>query len=249
MPNLLTSKSQVRGLNAQKLKLAALLVFVAPLAACSSGADRITASKIDVQDIRVRHPIEIAHGSANLSVIAEVHKGDIDERTRAQIRQFAAQYKNYGSGDIGIALPSGPGAGEARAALPGVRRALVAGGARGYIVVSTYPVTDPALASPIRLSYATIVARTRSRCGQWPNDLAAGSATEDWSNKAYWNFGCASQQMLAVQTADPRDLLGPDAETPANSHMRGRGIDAVRKGTDPGTSWKTENSNIGGVGN
>ena len=166
------------------------------------------------------------------------------------MRQFAANYRANGSGDIGIAFPQGgPGAAEARAALPALRRALVAGGARGYVVVSSYPVADPRLAAPIRLSFAAVIAQVRNRCGQWPNDLASGSSIEGWENKPYYNFGCASQQMLAAQVADPRDLMGPSAETPPDAHMRGRGIDAVRKGEDPGTHWATQNSNIGGVGN
>ncbi len=136
-----------------------------------------------------------------------------------------------------------------RAALPGIRRALVDGGARGYIQVSSYPIADPGVAAPVRLSYATLVARTRTRCGQWPNDLASGNSTEGWDNKPYWNFGCASQQMTAAQVADPRDLVAPAATTPPDSWMRGRGIVAIRQGQDPGTSWKTQNSNIGGVGN
>ena len=41
--------------------------------------------------------------------------------------------------------------------------------------------------------------------------------------------------MLAAQVADPRDLMGPAAETPPDVHMRGRAIDAVRQGKDPGT--------------
>ncbi len=165
------------------------------------------------------------------------------------MRQFAGQYRADGSGDIAVALPQGPGAAEARAAMPGVRRALAEGGARGYVVVSSYPVANPGLASPIRLSYSAIVARVRSRCGQWPNDLASGSSTGGWENRPYWNFGCASQQMLAVQTADPRDLLGPAAETKPDAQMRGRAIDAVRGGKDPATNWAVQNSNIGGVGN
>jgi pilus assembly protein CpaD len=54
--------------------------------------------------------------------------------------------------------------------------------------------------------------------------------------------------MIAAQTADPRDLLGPAAMTPPDSQMRSRAISAVRQGKDPGTVWKTQNSNIGAVG-
>jgi pilus assembly protein CpaD len=234
---------------ALKRRFVALLALVAPLTACS-GADRVVTNSIEPQDVRSRHPIELTRGRVNLDVIAEVRQGDIDARTRAQVREFAGQYRASGSGDIGIALPQGsPGEVEARAALPGLRRALFAGGARGYVVVSTYPVPNPSLAAPIRLSYASVVAQTRSRCGQWPNDLASGDSLQGWENKPYWNFGCASQQMLAAQTADPRDLIGPAADAPADSHMRGRAIDAVRAGKDPGTDWAVQNSNIGNLGN
>jgi pilus assembly protein CpaD len=117
------------------------------------------------------------------------------------------------------------------------------------VLVSSYPIADPRRAAPIRLSYATVEAKTPSRCGQWPNDLASGSSLIGWENRPYWNLGCASQQMLAVQVADPRDFLGPAALSPPDPQMRGRAIDAVRAGKDPGTTWLTQNSNIGGVGN
>lgn len=225
-------------------KLALLLACAAPLAACS-GADRVVTASIEPPDYRARHPIELVRGRASLDVLPEVRNGEIDARTRAQAREFAGQYRLNGSGEIAIALPDQR---DARAALPGLRRALFAGGARGNVAISTYAVADPALAAPIRLSYASVVAQTRSRCGQWPNDLASGSSLIGWENKPYWNFGCASQQMLAAQTADPRDLIGPAADTPADSHMRGRAIDAVRAGKDPGTAWLVQNSNIGGLG-
>jgi pilus assembly protein CpaD len=241
-------KRQTRRLPAGKWKLLALLAFTAELAACS-GADRIVSHSVEPLDMRARHPIELAHGRAGLDVLAQVRHGEIDARTRAQVREFAGQYRLNGSGDIAIALPDGPGEREARAALPGLRRALVDGGARGYVLISSYAVADPALAAPIRLSYATVVAKIRSRCGQWPNDLASGASLNGWENKPYWNFGCASQQMLAAQTADPRDLIGPAADTPPDSLMRGRAIDAVRAGKDPGTTWSVQNTNIGGLGN
>jgi pilus assembly protein CpaD len=237
------------GITTTSLKIAALLAFAAPLAACS-GADRIVTSSIAQQDVRARHPIELAQGRVNLDVIPQIHQGAIDPRTKAQVKEFAEKYRKTGTGEISIALPQGgAGATEARSALPGLREALVAGGAKGYVLVSSYAAGNPSLASPIRLSFGSIVAQMRTHCGQWPTDLASGSSTEGWDNKPYWNFGCANQQMLAAQTADPRDLIGPAAETPVDSQMRGRGIQAVRLGKDPATAWTTQNSNIGGVGN
>ena len=234
---------------AESLRLAVLLGLAAPLAACT-GADRIVTGATGPQDYRVRHPIELQEGRANLEVLPEVRGGALDVRTRAQVKQFAQEYRAHGSGEIAIALPqSGRSGAEARSALPGLRGALAAGGASGYVGVTSYPVANPALAAPVRISYSTIVAKTPSRCGQWPNDLASGSSLNGWENKEYWNFGCASQQMIATQVADPRDLMGPAAVTPPDSQIVGRAIDAVRQGKDPGTTWATQNSNISGIGN
>lgn len=249
MSNFHSTPSEVRRPWRRKMPLAALLVLAAPLAACT-GVDRITTAKIEIADTRVQHPIELKQGRANLDVIPLVHGGEIDPRTEAQLRQFAGDYRDRGTGDIAIALPQGgAGATAANQAMPSIRKALIAGGARGYIVVSHYPIANPALASPARLSFSTIIAQTRSRCGQWPSDLASGSTVEGWDNKAYWNFGCSTQQMMAAQTSEPRDLLGPAADSPIDSNMRGRGVVAVRSGKDPGTTWMTQNSNIGGIGN
>jgi pilus assembly protein CpaD len=54
--------------------------------------------------------------------------------------------------------------------------------------------------------------------------------------------------MLAEQVADPRDLVGPRAEDPADTQMRARAISEMRKGNDPTTDWKTKNSSISSVG-
>ncbi len=194
---------------AARLRFAALMALAAPLAACS-GADRVVTGSIRPDDYRIQHPIELREGWARLEVFPEVRNGALDQRSRAQVREFAREYMNHGSGEIAMALPQGGRDGaEARAAEPGLRRALAAGGAHGPVRISTYQVADPSLAAPVRLSYATITAKVDSRCGQWPNDLASGSSVIGWENREYWNFGCATQQMIATQVADPRDLVGP----------------------------------------
>jgi pilus assembly protein CpaD len=234
---------------ADRLRLVALLGLAAPLAACS-GVDRVVTGSTGPQDFRTRHPIELQQGHAHLEVLPEVRNGQLDSRTRAQVKQFAQEYRAHGSGEITIALPQGGRSGsEARASLSGLRSALATGGAHGYVSVTTYPVADPGLAAPVRLSYSTVVAHLPSRCGEWPNDLASGSSTIGWQNQEYWNFGCASQQMMATQVADPRDFVGPEAGSPPDSYIVGRAIDKVRQGADPGTTWATQNTNIGGVGN
>ena len=88
-----------------------------------------------------------------------------------------------------------------------------------------------------------------SRCGQWPHDLASGgNSIESWKNESYWNFGCATQSVLAAQVDDPRDFARARALGPSDVEMRLRAIEDVRNGQDPGTNWKVKLTPIGQVG-
>lgn len=226
-------------------RAAAALLLAAPLAAC--GADRVVTGTVPNGDYRATHPIAVTHSPSTLDVFSVA--GRLDAREQAAVKQFAQNYKDLGDGQITVLLPGGgPSAGGARAALADVRKALLAGGAKGYIAVGSYAVADPSLAAPIRLSFVGLKAKVATSCGQWPSDLASGSTVEGWNNRPYWNFGCAQQNMLAAQVADPRDLVSPRAETETDVNMRMRAIQNVRKGTDPGTDWKVKNSAIGSVG-
>jgi pilus assembly protein CpaD len=104
------------------------------------------------------------------------------------------------------------------------------------------------LASPIRLTFTGLKARVATPCGEWPSDLASGSTLQGWDNKPYWNLGCSYQSAFAAQVADPRDLVSPHAEADMDTLMRARGIESIRKGTDPSTAWTTKTSSISSVG-
>ena len=96
--------------------------------------------------------------------------------------------------------------------------------------------------------FATIVADVPTECGNFPTDLASGPDFKEWANLPYENYGCATQKMLAAQVDDPRDLARARAVTEPDVEMRLRAIDDVRKGQDPGTAWKVQNTAIGQVG-
>jgi pilus assembly protein CpaD len=233
-----------------RARLLCAAVLAAPLAlgACHD-ADRIVSNSVVSDDARARHPIILVDAPKFLDVFVSDAAGRLDLRTVDQLREFAASGRESGLTPITVMMPAGSRHdAAARAALPAIRRELVAGGARGYVNVGSYPIADPALASPIRLSFQAIQAKTATRCGQWPRDLAVGSSTDDWDNKPYWNYGCASQSNLAAQVADPRDLVGARAEESSDVQMRMRAIGNVRKGTDPGTTWVVKNSNLGSAG-
>ena len=230
---------------APTLKAAAFLTMLASLAGCAT-TDRIKTSSIPEEDYRIRHPIVLAEARTSIDVFP-TGQGSLDRHTAKQIFAFADQYRDTGHGPVVVLLPRGRH-GDQRALMGDIRRVLSAGGVHDGVEVSTYPVADPGLASPVRLSFSGIKAKVADQCGQWPHDLASGSNIDTWDNKPYWNLGCSTQTMIAAQTSDPRDLVTPRGEEQTDAVIRIRGIDSIRKGSDPNTSWTTHGSNIGSVG-
>ena len=231
-----------------KLKATSLsIALLAPLCGCGS-TDRIVPASITADDYHVRHPIVIAEAKTVLDVFPSMAQGKLDRHSAKQVFAFAEQYRDTGHGPVLVLLPRGGHDGNYRRLLADIQTTLSAGGARSGVEVSSYPVSDPGLASPIRLSFTGVKAKVADQCGQWPSDLGSGSSIDGWENKSYWNFGCATQQMIAAQASDPRDLVTPRGEEPADTIIRERGIDSIRKGTDPATSWTVKNSSIGSVG-
>lgn len=221
--------------------------LVLPLGGCVT-TDRVVTDKIISDDPRLRHPIAVIEAPETLDIFVGPG-GRIDNRTAGQIREFGTNAGRTGLRPIVVQLPVGAStSGGARAALPAIRRLLAQGSAHGYVDVGSYPIGDPRLASPVRLSYQTIKAKVTSRCGEWPRDLASGSSIDGWENEHYWNYGCATQSNFAAQIDDPRDLVHQRAEEPSDVAMRTRAITNIRKGEDPGTNWRVKNTNLGAAG-
>ncbi len=225
----------------------ALVGLAIPLGGC--GVNRVKVDAENGMDARMRHPIALMQQAYTMDVFPGPGPERLDPRTTEQVIAFARRYRDIGSGPISIIVPqTGPGSVTGTRAIDPIRRELAHAGAVAPVTVSHYPVENPSLAAPVRLAFDGLKAKVVHRCGDWPSDLASGSSTRGWENRSYWNFGCASQNMIATQVADPRDLAEPRGETPADATMRMRAIGNVRKGADPATTWLTKNSNIGSVG-
>lgn len=219
-------------------------VFLFLLAGCGA-TDRMVVSSIPMDDYQIRHPIVLGEEPRRLEILVEPVSGRFDHRSAAQLREYAGLYRKFGRGPIIISPPSFPGA---TPSVEPVREALQRAGADAPLRVEPYP-AGPNLSAPVRLSFFGLKASVADQCGQWPRDLAVGSGViTDWSNKPYWNYGCAFQTALAAQTADPRDLVAPQAETASDTVVRTRAIESIRKGEDPGTNWRISTSSISNVG-
>jgi pilus assembly protein CpaD len=215
------------------------------LSGCLSGVQYASDNQLSAVDYHERHPIVLAKTATILDLFPV--GGGLDAMSATKLKGFAERYRTFGSGEITILAPAGNAA-SARI-VPEIRRQLYADGLRGYVAVGSYPIQDPRLASPVRLTFQGLKAKVADRCGQWPTDLASGSSIDGWKNESYPNFGCATQSALAAQIDDPRDLVQARGSTPPDEEMRLRAIQQVRKGADPGTSWATQLTTIGTVGN
>jgi pilus assembly protein CpaD len=225
----------------------ALLVCAASLLAGCGTTDRMTTSSIPMDDYRNRHPIVLSETAHTLDIFTPPDAHGLDHHAETQVRDFAHAYRLDGHGSITVLVPS-RGAASARSKVDSIRRTLAASHVTAPLEVTTYPVANAALASPIRLSFVGLKAKVANKCGEWPEDLASGSSLDGWENKPYWNFGCSTQAALAAQVADPRDLVAPSGEDPADTLVRDRAIANMRKGTDPSTDWKVKATSISSVG-
>lgn len=196
------------------------ILAMALLAGCASKSNT-TGSIPD--DYRTNHPIVISEQEQ----VADIPVGHADKRLsitqRSIVERVISNYHANGSGVIHILTPAGSPNERAAAALRNdITATLRRGGVKPFNISSeTYQA--PGASAPVRLSYSAMTAST-NQCGQWPKDIL-----DTADNKHYANFGCANQNNLAAQIANPADLLGPRASSPIDAERRGTVIDGYRK--------------------
>ncbi|MCO6187266.1 CpaD family pilus assembly protein [Rhizobium sp. L1K21] len=210
--------------------VALVSVVAAPMAGCAKKPDdSLKTASID-NDYRVRHPITLAEVEHSLDL--PIGSGDrkLSNGLRDTIRGFGQDYANSSSGSIQLSIPAGSINSAAAQALTGAIKAELynSGVKKGRIIVTTYPAQGGEVSAPVKLSFIAVSATT-DQCGQWPEDLINNS----FSNKNWYNFGCANQNNLAAMVANPMDLKTPRAETPIDAERRATVIGLYREGSSP----------------
>ena len=222
--------------------LLAVVLLAGLLGACRADRAATTGSTYPV-DLRTRHPIVLADADRSLDIFP-TGIGHLDPRQRADLEAFLVEYRRYGRGALLIEVPRGVSpalAGPVERTGAAIRRlaaeiGVPAGGAR----IGNYPVANPGLASPLRLSFQRMQAKVADKCGLWPRDLGVSDLRADWSNEPNWNFGCATQANFAAQVADPVDLVRGRPEGRIDSIRRTQDIGRIREGKDPSTQWRQD---------
>lgn len=177
-------------------------------------------------DYRTNHPIVISEQEQTMDVPVASGAQTMNYGTKSIVRGFAARYRETASGTVQILTPVGSPNTHAASIIAGdITQTLVDEGIPARrIVVNAYQAEAENDAAPIRLSYRAIAAHT-NQCGQWPEDLV----TNTMENKHYKNFGCATQNNLAAQLANPADLIAPRDMTPIDAQRRDTVIGLYRK--------------------
>lgn len=221
-----------------------LATVAAGLAGCRPGEEEpgVHVASWAMIDARQRHPIVVTDQPANLRLRVSAGASGLTPAQRAQAVHFFRTYgASGGATRLAIAVPSGsPNETSAVRAL-GDLRSIVrdAGIDAANVTVGPYHAGRDASA-PIKVAYARFQAEA-PECGQWPDNLA-----HDPKNLPYANFGCASQRNLAVQIANPADLLGPRTMTPPSAERRDTVYERYVKGQST-TAAKSGDERLGAV--
>ncbi|WP_438617684.1 CpaD family pilus assembly protein [Oryzifoliimicrobium ureilyticus] len=219
------------------MPLVAIIATSAVLTGCNTERDTMTTGGIP-DDYRQRHPIVVAEAQQATDLPVASTDRRLTMAQRDLLRGFVQSYRSRASGPVYLMTPSGsPNARAAAELRPQVRSELIARGIpSSKIVYSGYQAAGPQDAAPIRLSFTAITAMT-SPCGQWPKDINA-----DMVNQNYYNFGCATQNNLAAQVANPEDLIAPRGMTAIDADRREAALKEYRerstvlKDTDTGNA-------------
>jgi pilus assembly protein CpaD len=203
---------------------AAAGVMAAALAGCEMTRHEIVGSIPD--DYRTRHPIVFDQTLQSMDIPVGLNKDRLTEGEEANIAGFARKFRDSGAASLAVVVPSGSANEVVATRLSAqVRRSLVASGiSPDRIEYRVYGANAAEKAAALRIAYNQVSAKT-GKCGLWPDRIE-----ETTENRNYYNFGCATQQNLAAQVANPLDLMYPRQQTPPDAERRAVMIDAYRRG-------------------
>ena len=201
-----------------KRALASALVFAAGLAVsgCASTAGDLDAPMTPLS----RYTLQVEPGIDRIALA--VHDAGLSANQHAALRDLAARYRAAGAGHVRIESPEGDDPVAVQQAYA-VRSFLQAAGIpEDRLHITAYAAPDPR--APVLAGFESIRASIPDCAGEARN---MGTRV---SNQSSAGFGCAITANMAAQIADPRDILGARAMTPADSGRAAVVFDNYRKG-------------------
>lgn len=209
----------------------AIALTAAFLAGCANTHSVIVGGTPD--DYRTNHPIVVGEEMRTIDIPVGYSDRGANRVQISTLDGFMARYDHSAKPVVRVLVPSGSANAYAASAVAGdlVQRLRQGGVPDGYILHQPYQAAPHEDQAPIRIAFTAMKAST-GPCGRWDDDLLNNAA-----NKHYTNFGCASQNNLAAQVANPADFLTPRASGPIDPRNRERAIEEYQTGTG---EWDSE---------
>lgn len=181
------------------------------------------------QDGAANHPITVEPSYRSLKI---VYAGTLSAEDTAKLNVFVGDYLAHGNGAISVSAPAGPDSQQTIAALGELLAGMGVPRSRILVGVQDQDGSD----GRVELGYISYQAHTKP-CGDWSKDVA-----DDDSNEPMPNFGCAVQQNIAAQVADPRDLIETPPMSPADATRRAQVLSKYEQGQQTGVQKSKDQS-------
>lgn len=189
------------------------------------------------EDGAANHPITVEPTYRSLKLS---YKGTLSADDEAKLAEFVDDYLTRGNGAISISVPAGPQSSQTISALGEYLADL--GVPRTHILVGTTDQTSPD--GKVEIGYIAYSAHTEP-CGDWSVNAADNS-----DNQTMPNFGCAVQQNIAAQVANPRDLVEPRGLGSADATQRMQVMNKYEQGqTTSSQKSQSQSGAVSDVGN
>lgn len=211
-------------------KLACIFLACAVLEGC---VHRTVSSDAYPYDYRDRHPIIPAGTKRVLNVHA--HAGALDVVSARKVFDFGREYLSKGGGRLEIAIDPRT-----------ISKENIARDTRGILAAAGVPSSRirrkdaSSFPGQVRLNFQITQTMVDSVCGTWSQSLSADINT--WTNRPYWDQGCATQTNLLNQVADSRDLFSPRGWDKSDAVRRQEVMEKWRSGEDTATEAKNQSS-------
>jgi len=194
-------------------------LIAAPVGGCHSAFNGAK----DVWSEQSAHPITVASRLVSVEVHVARDSTELSEEDGAHVARLAADYRARGSGKLSIASPD----------LGGDRTVLQIAGEMSNIAMDQGVDPDSIELSkyhaqsadaPIVMTYSLYQA-TPSACGNWTANYAYAPLNHETPD-----LGCATQNNLAAEIENPRDLVVARDVKPGDQARRAYVLDQYRKG-------------------
>ena len=198
----------------------------AALAACAGGQTGPHGAVAQIPDAPT--PLDqygIAVAPKNEELALAPHGYGLSDAQRSALAEFARRWREAGTETVVVQAPAASGCGcDPRATARAAAAALQGLGVPPALLrVSQYD-AGGRLDAPVIARYTRFVASADDCSARWSNLVS----TSDNSVSAH--FACTTTRNMAAMIADPRDLLRPAPESPADNGRRAIVLDKYRQG-------------------